>query len=287
MSEIQEKKPQVFTLTSHGSKVKYFIYNPLGSTTIVAVHGFRGNHIGLEYIIKELSSYRVIVPDLPGSGDSSPMANLCHDIAGYASFVETFTNALGLDKPPILLGHSFGSIIAAKVAAQNPHMFSKLILINPITTSPRHGKQAPATKMVEFLYWLGYNLPEQLGLGILRSRTYSRLMSFTLSRTQNRHLRKRVYAHHLSDLQQPHHRAVIAESFHASITRTVLDDAAQIKLPTLIIAGDKDPIVPVSSHKHLQEAMPQAAFIVIPNVGHLVHLETPEIAAKAILEFLG
>ena len=117
-------------LTLRGSRTSYWTYgNPDAATTIVVVHGFRGDHHGLEPIIGQLGEYRLIAPDLPGFGESEPLAGR-HDIDGYARWLRDFVAAVGTGAPA-LLGHSFGSIIvAAALAAGQPS--GAVILINPI-----------------------------------------------------------------------------------------------------------------------------------------------------------
>ena len=52
----------------------YWVYGPADSeTTIVAVHGFRGEHHGLEPVVAQLPGMRIVSPDLPGFGDSAPL----------------------------------------------------------------------------------------------------------------------------------------------------------------------------------------------------------------------
>lgn len=269
-----------------GSRTKYWIYNPDQKRTILAIHGFRGNHNGLKYILAGLEDFRIVIPDLPGFGESQPMPSHRHDVDGYSDFVVEFTSKLGL-AGSTLLGHSFGTIVAGHVVAEHPHLFSRLILINPIAISPRNGIiQAPFTKLTEAYYWLGTHLPESAGQRVIKSKAFNLITSLTLISTTDRKLVKRVYSHHLSDLKLPHHRTVIAESFEASIKKTVLDDAARITLPTLMIAGEKDAMVPASRQRKLHAKLPNARLILIPKVGHLIHLETPEVASSAIADFL-
>lgn len=60
----------------HGGTTAYWAYGPDDAdTTVVAVHGFRGEHHGLEPVLAFLPEVRVIAPDLPGFGESA----LCHD----------------------------------------------------------------------------------------------------------------------------------------------------------------------------------------------------------------
>src|SRR5438477_13163780 len=134
---MRESEP--FHLHILGSDVRYWVYNKDKPHTIIMVHGFRGTHHGLQDIIRALPEYRIVIPDLPGFGDSTPMTGQKHDIAGYSTFVIEFARQMKLDRKPALLGHSFGSIVASHVAASEPQLFDKLILVNAIATPALKG----------------------------------------------------------------------------------------------------------------------------------------------------
>lgn len=269
-----------------GSQVHYWTYGPATARTILMVHGFRGNHIGLLKIIASLKDYRVIVPDLPGYGVSTPMTELPHDVTGYSAFVKALIVELQLDRP-VLLGHSFGSIIASHVAATEPDLVSELILVSPIAVSPRAGINRPFAKLVEGYYWLSTHLPEPLAARVIMSKTFNRLQSLTLARTQDRRTRRAIYRHHLGDLEFAQNRRVIGESFVDSIAKTAADEADRIPNRTLLVAGEKDTLSPSKYQRRLHARLAQSTLVLVPHVGHLVHLETPSEAARAIDEFLG
>ncbi|BDZ47065.1 hypothetical protein GCM10025866_29740 [Naasia aerilata] len=103
------------------SRTRYWEYGPAEApVTVVAVHGFRGDHHGLESIVGYLRAddpaLRVIAPDLPGFGESEPLSRT-HDIAGYAAWLSGFLEALGIRGTAVLLGHSFGTIVVAGALA--------------------------------------------------------------------------------------------------------------------------------------------------------------------------
>src|SRR5690606_24947079 len=111
---------------------------------IYAVHGFRGDHHGLARIVSHLEHYTVIVPDLAGFGSSTSMADLEHDVNGYAAVLQQLAQELQLDSSVHLLGHSFGSIVAAKLATTRS--FASLILLNPISELALESDQALLAK---------------------------------------------------------------------------------------------------------------------------------------------
>jgi 3-oxoadipate enol-lactonase len=65
------------------------------------------------------------------------------------------------------------------------------------------------------------------------------------------------------------------------------DDIARIAAPTLLIAGERDPLAPPRTMRRMAEAIPGARLVVIPASGHLIHLERPAAFNAALSEFLG
>jgi pimeloyl-ACP methyl ester carboxylesterase len=79
---------------------------------------------------------------------------------------------------------------------------------------------------------------------------------------------------------------VVLEAFRASVSHDVSEYAARIPERTLLVAAEKDDITPIAAEYRLQTLFPQAELVVIPEVGHLIHYETPAAAARAIRRFL-
>src|SRR5699024_11787748 len=99
---------------------------------LLAIHGFRGDHHGLELVIDGLSNYAVWAPDLPGFGASPAMPDAEHTVENLAHVVNQLAQRLDA---PALLGHSFGSVIAAYAVHQRPFAHCHLVLS---TTIVRH-----------------------------------------------------------------------------------------------------------------------------------------------------
>jgi pimeloyl-ACP methyl ester carboxylesterase len=267
------------------SHLSYWAYNTGRQETIVMLHGFRGNHLGLADIISFLPHYNIIVPDLPGLGASTAMPNIRHDVDGYASCVEELIGKLKLHQP-VLAGHSFGTLVAAKIAVDHPSLISKLVLISPIATPQITSSPPILMNLTRLFYWFGCKLPTKLGQRVLASRLFVRALCYLLVKTPDKQVRESVYAHHLNNIDPHHNMRVIDESFGSSITQGVVSKAAKIQNPTLVITGACDNMVPVATQKQLADALPKGELVIIPDVGHLAHLEAPEAIAKAIESFL-
>lgn len=120
------------TLEVLGTRAHYWEYGDSdAATTLVLVHGFRGDHHGLEPVIAHLRGVRVIAPDLPGFGASERFPDREHSIASYAQWLSAFVGAIAPDGDAVIVGHSFGSIVvSAAVAGGLP--CARVVLINPI-----------------------------------------------------------------------------------------------------------------------------------------------------------
>ncbi|MBC7943187.1 alpha/beta fold hydrolase, partial [Candidatus Saccharibacteria bacterium] len=145
----------------HDTNVAFWTYHDAKLPTIVMIHGFRGTHHGLDLIAKALPEYYVIVPDLPGFGKSDPLHEE-HSLDNYIKWLHAFITELKLSEPPVLLGHSFGSIITAAYAGQHPDSISKLILVNPIGAPALQGPKAAMTQLAILYYLLGKKLPKKI-----------------------------------------------------------------------------------------------------------------------------
>jgi pimeloyl-ACP methyl ester carboxylesterase len=274
-----------------GGTTRYWVYGPAdASTTIVAVHGFRGDHHGLEPVVAQLPGIRFISPDLPGFGESTPLTDGAHDIAGYRRWLTAFIAALRLGNDFVLLGHSFGSIIAsAAMADELPAAGlepSKLVLVNPIAAPALAGPRGVLTRLAVLYYRLGAVLPERLGFGLLRNRLIVRVMSMAMAKTHEKPLRRWIHAEHDRYFSGFADRRTVLEAFRASVGNDVSHFAAGIRVPTLLVAADRDDITDVAAQHRLAKRFPDARLVVLSDVGHLIHYEKPAEAAEAILGFL-
>ena len=194
--------------------------------------------------------------------------------------------ALGLGSDSVLLGHSFGSIVAARWAAAHPTAIAALVLINPICEPALQGSSRLASKLAALYYRVGAALPEKLGLALLGNPLIVLGMSSLMAKTRDRTLRRYIHGQHLNYFSTYASRRVLLEAFQASISGTVRDSAAQLAMPVLLVAAEKDDLGSVSGQRALAAMIPDSRLEIIQGVGHLVHYETPREAAGLIDAFL-
>ncbi len=251
--------------------------------TLLVVHGYRGDHHGLEPVIAFLEGVRVISPDLPGFGETPPLDGVAHDIEAYADWLAEFAAAVAPGAP--VLGHSFGSIVVAAAVAGGLDT-PRVILVNPIGAPALEGPRGILTRLAVFYYWAGAKLPRPLGDALLRNRLIVRVMSVSMAKTRDPRLRAFIHDQHDAYFSLFGDRDVLHEGFVASVSNDVRRFAPGIAQPTLLIAAEKDDITPIEAERHLQTLFPRAELVEIPDVGHLIHYETPQQAAAAIRRFL-
>ena len=285
-----EARTTASAVTLDGANIAYWTYEPLEATaetrTILVVHGFRGDHHGLLRVADQLPEMRIIMPDLPGFGSSDAFSQDQHSVERYSRFVADFMAALDLGPDTVLLGHSFGSIVAAHFVAGYPAAVHPLILVNPIAAPALEGPKGVMTRLAVLYYRLAARLPRTLGLALLRNRLIVRVMSETMAKTRDRNLRGFIHGQHHAYFSSFADRDSLLESFTASVSHHVAEVAGELKLPVLLIAGEKDEIATLPDQHRLVALLPDGDLKVIPGVGHLIHYETPEPAAGHIRSFL-
>lgn len=282
LAEITVERHEIDVL---GGTTAYWVYgDDDAASTIVAVHGFRGEHHGLDPVVAHLPGIRVISPDLPGFGETAPLAERSHDLETYAQWLRAFVEAVA--PGAVVLGHSFGSIVSAAAVAGGLET-PKLILVNPIGAPALEGPRGILTRLAVFYYLAGAKLPRAIGEGLLRNGLIVRVMSNAMAKTRDPELRRFVHEQHDEYFSRFADRDVLHEAFVTSVSHDVREFAPRITQPTLLIAAEKDDITPIEAERHLATLFPDAELVEIPDVGHLIHYETPQAAASAIRGFLG
>jgi pimeloyl-ACP methyl ester carboxylesterase len=206
-----------------------------------------------------------------------------HDLSLYADWLRAFAAAVA--PGAVVLGHSFGSIVASAAVA-NGLATPRLILVNPIGAPALEGPKAVLTRLAILYYALGARLPEALGTELLRNRIIVRVMSIAMAKTADPELRRFVHDQHDTYFSRFSDREVLSQAFRTSVSHDVREFAPRIAVPTLLIAAQRDDITPIAAERHLATLFPDAELVEIAHVGHLIHYETPAEAAGAIRRFL-
>ncbi|GAA4724491.1 Pimeloyl-ACP methyl ester carboxylesterase [Promicromonospora umidemergens] len=265
---------------------------------LVVLHGFRGDHHGLEpvvaHLLRERPGLRVTVPDLPGFGASPPLPDGRHDVPGYAAWARDLVREVAPGGTAALAGHSFGSVVAAAAMSgtvpggQEPAapLARALVLINPIPRPPVSGRGRLGVGATAALHSLAGALPETAGTALLRHAALTRIASVAMVRTPEKTLTRWIHEEHDRYFAGFATRRSLLTAFRASITGSVREWAAGVEVPTLLVGGARDDLAPASDQKELTTAFRDARLVLVPGVGHLTHYETPDAVAREIAAFL-
>lgn len=273
------------TIEIDGAQTVYFEYPGTkdSSQTLVMIHGYRGNHHGLEAIAAGLSKYRVIIPDLPGFGESAPL-HTAHTIQGYSDWLESFLKTLKIEASAHLMGHSFGTLVVGFYATQ--HTPRSISLVNPVSTPPLEGPRAALTNLTKIYYALASVAPRFAGEWILRNKLAVMVMSVVMAKTKQKPLRRWIHEQHRSNFSDFASIEVATQGYDASISTDLSQIAPKITAPVLIVAATLDDITDIESQRRVSNLYQNARYREIEGVGHLVHYEAPDQAAVFISEFL-
>lgn len=128
-------------LSTHGVQIgrTHWVYDEGGQgPTIVLLHGYGGNRNVWLKTAKQLTAhFHVIIPDLPGFGDSSRRVDAKYGIDAQARRLYAFVHTLDL-RAFTLVGHSMGGAIAGVYASEHPQTISGLVLIDSFGLSTKH-----------------------------------------------------------------------------------------------------------------------------------------------------
>nr|WP_281063456.1 alpha/beta hydrolase [Brevibacterium permense] len=253
---------------------------------LLMVHGFRGDHHGMDLIAGSITDREVIVPDLPGFGLTAPLGS-GSSLSAFVDHLLALLTEVGRQRgvTPILVGHSFGSILVSHLAASHRDVIDELVLINPITSPALEGPARFLTAVTRAYYALGARLPERVGRSLLSNRVIVRAMSVAMATTRDPGLRSYIHDQHSRHFSSFADRTSLSEAFATSVAHTVTEVADHLSMPTLVIAGDQDAIAPIGPTRAFVEKLPDVEFVELDGVGHLVHYERSEEAASAIMDF--
>lgn len=280
--------PPDLLIPTLGVDTRAWHYGDPDAAPLILVHGFRGDHHGLDEIARELVArvpeIRTIVPDLPGFGATPAIPGREHDLALYGEWLRAFA----ADAAPgghAILGHSFGSlVVAGALAGGLPSR--RIILINPISSPALEGPQGLLTQLAIAYYRAAAALPERPARALLGHPLIVRAMSEVMAKTGDRELRSWIHGQHSTYFSRFADTATLLQAFRASVSHTVAEYAARFDRPTLLIAGDRDDITPLSEQLALRNRIPGSRLAIVPGVGHLVHYEAVDHSVAEIVAFL-
>ena len=257
-----------------GETLAYIDMGDPRGTPVVLIHGYTDNARDWVPLIPWLSKHlRLIVIDLRGHGRSSK-PECCYTRIDFAYDIKLLLDALGVARADIV-GHSLGSIVAQTFAEFWPERTDRVVLISS-TGGPRPGTPPAPPKFDYAAAIRALKEPidpdSQFMIEWWSSPTAVDADFIRRQRRDAAAIPLRVW---LAVLDQ----ALIDSDLQRTLPR--------LKAPTLLIWGEKDPLMEEEVRQTLREALPQAEVKVFPGLGHNPFWEEPAHCAAVINAFLG
>ncbi len=248
--------------------------------TIVLLHGGPGfDHSSFKPDFSPMAEVaQVVYLDHRGNGRSDRGDRSKWNLAQWGDDVRSFCEALEIERP-IVMGVSFGGMVAMSYATRHPEHPGKLVLSSTAAVS----RQDRSLEMFE-----------RLG-GVEAREAARRFFENPVPETMADYQRKcmplynRTRSGPESVLRSVMNLELMADFFEReSHTFNFLPDLGRIKCPTLIAAGELDPILPVADSKDIAAAMAPgvAKLEVFENAGHGAHRDQPDRFFKVLNEFI-
>lgn len=159
-------------------------------------------------------------------------------------------------------------------------------MISPISSPALAGPNRVMTQLAIAYYRAADRLPRPASHALLSHPAIVRVMSETMAKTLDPELRSWIHGEHRAHFSSYSDPATLLEAFHASVSHTVADYVADLNLPALIIAGERDTIAPLTHQLALHHRIPDSQLHIFPGVGHLVHYEAASDAAELLHTFV-
>lgn len=252
---------------------------------ILLIHGMAGSSRTWREVMKILArDHTVIAPDLLGHGESAkPMGD--YSLGAYASGLrDLLVGTLGIESAT-LVGQSLGGGVAMQLAYQHPELCQRLVLV----ASGGLGREVSWVLRALTLPGAEYVIPPLFPR--FARRAGEKVMRFFRDRG--------VRAPHIAEMWNAYASLTETPNRHAFIrtVRAVIDPGGQTvsardrlylaaHIPTMIVWGDRDDIIPVAHAHATHELLPQSRLEIFEGAGHFLHVEHPLRFAELLRDFV-
>jgi pimeloyl-ACP methyl ester carboxylesterase len=253
--------------------------NPNGPV-IVLVHGYSASLEAWEPWVRRLPDFRVITFDLPGHGLTRAPQGYRATVDGFADLVDEVAQRLSAGRY-VVGGNSLGGAVAWDLALRRPDHLRGLVLVDAAGW-PRRGGTGERPALVALL------AGNPVGRAIARDFESRPMVRQGLIAAYNdpNIVTAAVVRRYMDLARGPGHRDILLtidnRPAHAVDSGTFM----AIHLPTLVLHGEADRIVPVADGRQFATGIPGARLITYPGVGHLPMEQIPDQSATDLRQFL-
>lgn len=266
-------------MTSGGPSLQLATTETGSGDPVMVIHGFTGSGKAMTPLVDRLDGVRRVAVDLPGHGRSPAPEDPAHySVEAMAESVARRAAATP-DAPCHVVGYSMGGRVALALAVVHPQACRSLTLISATAGMTGEAERARRRQADEALadrietFGLDQFIEDWLALPMWDTLRASLSASeWEASRRQRRSC-------------DP---VGLANSLRSGGTGSMVplwDRLADLDVPTLVVCGELDtPFVEIG--RRMSELLPNSELAVLPGVGHAVHLETPDLCAETVADFI-
>lgn len=278
-----EVKPSHF-IEIKGMDVHYRVEGLVTDTLpLVLLHGTSSSFYTWEGWVELLRDRKQIIRlDLPGFGLTGPHPQDDYHLETYLNFLQSFLAELGVEQC-VLAGNSLGGEIAWRYGLKNPQQVKKLILIGA-AGYPVANVELPLSELPLSYLWLRIPLLRALSVKFMTRQAIRNSLEYLYGDPDM--VSQEMVELYFDMSNREGNREALAQRMDFFGDPTPLRDIPTIKIPTLIMWGGRDRLIPVENAKRFQENLPNSKLIVFPEAGHMPMEEIPEKSAEATEEFI-
>lgn len=258
-----------------GLNIYYKDSGPKDAPVVLLLHGFGSSLQTWDFWAAKLETYyRVIRLDLPGFGLTGPSPLHDYSESNDLATLTHFVDKLGVSSFSIV-GHSMGGKMAWSLAAAEPDRVKALVLMAPDGFPEAKDIGTKPYAMPAVMGMIKFCLPKFL---VRKSIEPAFFDSSALS--------DRLVDRYYDMLRAPGVRNAILERANQTIYTDPVPRLEKITAPTLLVWGEKDLMIPSSNAQSYTRVLSSSKTVLLPNLGHLVQEEQPEIALEHVTDFL-
>ncbi len=256
-----------------GHRLQYWAGGCPSGPVVVLLHGFGSSKENWAYLTAKLrKTYYLVVPDIPGFGQSDFIFEAEYHLAAQADRLALWLKQIGVEQAHFV-GSSMGGAIAAQIAARHPNLVNKLCLMNSAGAPGKHITQ------LESGIAAGVNY-----LAPTKARDAWQVFAIAM------HPRQRWFGILLGILMggAMSQRKALNDFLFGKLVESLADtyvSLATISAPTLVLWGDSDQVLDVNCADVFCEQIGNAKAMVLPSVGHLPMLEVPSLTSRILHDF--
>ena len=251
-----------------GNKIRY-LESGNSETTLVLIHGLGASAERWDQVIPLFSNeFRVIVPDLIGFGYSDkPLVDYTPEF--FSDFLKKFFIESGI-KSSNIIGSSLGGQIAAEFVSSHPANIEKLILVSPA------GIMKQSTPALDAYIMAALYPNEQ-----------SAKNAFEMMEGSGREVHKEIVSGFIERMRLPNAKLAFMSTVLGLKNSDLLTQKLQsISIPSLIIWGSDDPVIPINYADDFVSAIQGCRFYRMVGCGHTPYVQDPHTFASVALNFL-